>query len=119
MRLPDGSQLAVPEWMLSPQACERLSDEAEARVAIGALVELRQLIDSQPLISTPDFRSCAEYPTGGQHAQQREPEHLAVETSLRGRGALGRSSGRGAGTLSKPVHPTTGKRSPQRRTEAE
>jgi hypothetical protein len=119
VRLPDGSQLAVPEWMLNPLSCERLIDEAEPRVAISALVELRQLIDSQPLIPTRDFRSCAQYPTGGQHAQQRESERLAAETSLRGRGGLGHSSGGGPGTLSKPVHPTTGKRSPQRRMEAE
>jgi hypothetical protein len=119
VRLPDGSQLAVPQWMLNPLSCERLSDEAEPRVAIGALVELRQLIDSQSLTSTREFRSCAESSTGGQHVQQRESERLAAEPSLRGRGALGRSSGGGEGTLSKPVRPTTGKRSPQRRTEAE
>ena len=49
VRLPDGLQLAVPEWMLSPLACEQLKEEKEPRIATPTLQELRELVDIQPL----------------------------------------------------------------------
>ena len=49
VKLPDGLQLAVPEWMLSPLVCEQLKEEAEPRITIAALQELHELIDIQPI----------------------------------------------------------------------
>jgi hypothetical protein len=49
-----GLQLAVPSWMLDAIFCGRLVDEPEARLAVSALTELRELLDSQgPLASCP------------------------------------------------------------------
>jgi hypothetical protein len=47
--------------MLSPLVCEQLKEEAEPRIAIAALQELRQLIDIQPLLtSVGEFLDQAE-----------------------------------------------------------
>src|SRR5436305_3497690 len=43
VRLPDGSQLAVPEWMLKPEVCEGVRVEAKPRVCVGALLEVCRL----------------------------------------------------------------------------
>src|SRR5664279_3010093 len=53
VRLPGGSQIAVPDWMLDPQACARFTNEAEPRVSIDALFDLRRLIDAHGLEKTP------------------------------------------------------------------
>ena len=34
VRLPDGLQLAIPEWMLSSDICERLQTEARPRISL-------------------------------------------------------------------------------------
>src|SRR5262245_26641473 len=39
VRLPGGTQVAVPEWMLLPQVCDRLVIEAEPRISIDALID--------------------------------------------------------------------------------
>ena len=49
VRLPGGTQVAVPEWMLLPQVCDQLVMEAEPRIAIDALIDLQTLIDAQRL----------------------------------------------------------------------
>ena len=68
VKLPSGRQIAVPEWMLDPQLCERLPDEAAPRVAASALLALRRLLDSQPLLASPRVvRGCAKSLPGGQH----------------------------------------------------
>ena len=38
-------QIAVPEWMLNPQVCDRLKTEDKPRISVGALMDLRRLID--------------------------------------------------------------------------
>jgi hypothetical protein len=59
--------------MLSPLVCEQLKEEAEPRIAITALQELRQLIDIQPLLtSVGEFLDRAESPVGGPDAQPQE-----------------------------------------------
>lgn len=91
VRLPAGPQLAVPEWMLSPLVCEQLKEEAEPRIAIAALQELRQLIDIQPLLtSVSELLDRAESPVGGPHAQPQEYGPSPAETPLRDRRDLDR-----------------------------
>ena len=68
VRLPGGLQVAVPEWMLNPQACQHLTDQAEPRIAIEALEELRRLIEAQTLVS-------AETLVVVQNPQQEEIMH--------------------------------------------
>lgn len=50
--LEGGVQLAVPAWMLDPDFCQKLVDEPLPRVHVDALTELRQLLDSQPLLAS-------------------------------------------------------------------
>src|SRR5207248_7524146 len=71
VRLPDGLQLAVPEWMLRPEACELLRTEAKPCISAGALLELQGLINAQSSTLGCRNTGCAESATGGQDAQQR------------------------------------------------
>ena len=50
IELRDEVQVALPSWMLDPVVCEQFCDEPQPRLAIAALLELRHLIDSQPLL---------------------------------------------------------------------
>lgn len=107
VKLPDGLQIAVPEWMLSPLVCEQLKEEAESRIAIAALQELRQLIDIQPLFtSARELRCRAESPLGGPHAQPQESGLPSAETPLRGGRGLEHTSRSGTAGLSKSVQGT-------------
>src|SRR5215813_4367160 len=88
VRLPDGLQLAIPEWMLSPEICERLRTEARPGISLDALIELRTLIDGRLPMVAGDRRGCAESSAGGQDAQPREVGRAAAQASLRRRRAL-------------------------------
>ena len=118
VRLPDGLQLAVPEWMLSPQACQHLTDQAEPRIAIEALEELRRLIDAQTLVFDRDAGSGAESSAGGNHAQQRGTGLSPAGASVRRRRDVERTPRAGTGKLSKPLAPVAGERPSAPRTEA-
>jgi hypothetical protein len=120
VKLPDGLQLAVPEWMLSPLACEQLKEEKEPLIATAALQQLRELIDIQPLFASLRKSRCsAESPPGGPHAQQSECELSPEKTPLRDRSSLRDASRTGARKLSKPVSGTADDCSQEKRTEAE
>lgn len=118
VKLPDGRQLAIPEWMLNPLVCEQLKQEVEPRIAIAALQQLRQLIDIQPLLtSLVAPRDHAESPAGGLHAQkQKRGVAPPTETPLRDRRSLQRTSRTDARKLSKSGQGTAGECS--QRTEA-
>ena len=47
-----GVQLAVPSWMLDPVLCRQLVDEPRPRVVIAALLELADVLDSQPSLAS-------------------------------------------------------------------
>jgi hypothetical protein len=47
VRLPDSSQLALPEWMLKPESCEELKIEAKPRISLSALLDMGKLIGIQ------------------------------------------------------------------------
>jgi hypothetical protein len=105
--------------MLLPQACDQMVIEAEPRISIDALVDLRALIDAQRLKNTSKEDCCAKSPSGGQDAQQQKPERAAGQATFRGRGDLDRAPRIGARTVPKLVAPGAGKRSQNRRREAE
>ena len=117
VRLPEGAQVALPEWMLNSQACDRLSQEEKPRIAIDALLELHRLINAQHIEDATHDRICAESPSGGQDAQKRS-DRAAARTALRGGRNLDRTSGIDAGTLPNSVAPAVGKRSQNERTGA-
>jgi hypothetical protein len=105
--------------MLIPEICDRFTIEAEARVSIDALFELRRLLDAHQFGKTPQDHSCAESPSGGNHAQQRKSVRVATQAALRGRRDLDRASGIGKGTVPNPVAPGARKRGQDRSREAE
>jgi hypothetical protein len=119
IRLPGGVQVAVPDWMLNPQVCDRFTDEVEPRVSMDALFELRRLIDAHRAGKTPKDQGRAESPSGGKNAQQRKAGRVAAQAALRGRRDLDRASGIGKGTLPNPVAPGARKRCQDRQREAE
>ena len=110
VRLPDTSQLAIPEWMLKPEACEELKVEAKPRISVSALLDVCKLIGAQASAVADNSQSCAESPTGGRDAQQGESSHTAAQASLRRRRALDQAARIGAGALSKSLEGTTGER---------
>jgi hypothetical protein len=105
--------------MLTPQICDRLNIKDKPQISIDALIGLRRLIDSQCLNKHPEAPGRAESPAGGQDAQQPKSSRLATSAAFRRRTDLDRASRIGAGTLSHAVAPVAGKRSQNRRTEAE
>ena len=119
VRLPRGAQIAVPEWMLIPQVCDRLTVEDKPRISIDALHDLRRLIRAQSLNNSLKTPGRAEFPAGGQDGQRQESSRVATSAALRGRTDLDRASGIGAGALSDTVVPVVGKRPQNRRTEAQ
>jgi hypothetical protein len=114
VRLPGGAQVAIPDWMLSPQVCDRFTNEAEPRVSIEALFDLRRLIDAHHLGKASKDHGCAESPSGGKNAQQRKSVQMATQAALRRRRDLDRPSGVGKGTVPNSVAPDARKRSQDR-----
>jgi hypothetical protein len=107
VRLPDGSQLAIPEWMLKPEACDELKVEAKPHISVSALLDVSKLIGAQASAVAGNSHTCAESATGGRDAQQRESGDTAAQASLRRRRALDDAAGLGAGALSKSLEGTT------------
>jgi integrase/recombinase XerD len=119
VRLPKGTQIALLQWMLTPELCDRLSYEDRPLINITALLELRRLIDSQRIDRGFEEQCCAESASGGQDAEQQGESHrAAAQAALRRRGDLDRASGIDAGTLPRTVAAASPKRSQQRRREA-
>ena len=69
---PGKPSIAVPEWMLDPEFCSHLTTELVPRIAMGALVNLRRLIDDHDLTSTSCDRDCAKSPSGGPDARSKK-----------------------------------------------
>ena len=50
VELSDGNQLVVPLWMLDEESCKAMVIREQPLIAIEALLSLRSLLDSQPLL---------------------------------------------------------------------
>jgi hypothetical protein len=111
VRLVDGSQLAIPEWMLKPEACQELKVEAKPRISVSALLDVCQLIGVHASAVADNSHICAESAAGGRDAQQGESSDTTAQPSVRGRRALDQVSRIGSGALSKSLEGTTGERS--------
>jgi hypothetical protein len=118
VRAPGRPPIAISEWMLNPEICDRFMIQENPRIDIGALMDLRRLIDAQQFNNANDG-CCAESPTGGGDAQQRRSARPATSTALRRRPDLDRTSRISAGTMPNALAPGAGKRSQSQRTEAE
>jgi len=111
VRLPDSSQVAVPEWMLKPEVCEDLKVEAKPRIFVSALLDVCKLIRTHDSAVADDSHTCAESATGGRDAQQGESGGTATQAPLRRQRALDNTARGSAGELSKSLEGTTGERS--------
>jgi hypothetical protein len=118
VRLPDSSQLAMPEWMLKPETCAELKIEARPRISMSALLELCELMEAQPSAATDNSHSCAESARGGRDAQQRESGHTAAPIPFQRRRTVDEAAPIGAGALPKSLQGTTGERSEEGGPEA-
>jgi hypothetical protein len=63
-------QLVVPVWMLDPVFCGRLRFQSEPRVSISALLELRELLDSQPSLPPSSKAVSSKRDGGGDDGQE-------------------------------------------------
>jgi hypothetical protein len=75
VELADGLQVAVPQWMLDPLACEALGVVPIPRISLTALRQLRDLLNAQTL-GTGRASSYAGVspPLGGDDAQPDHPD---------------------------------------------
>jgi hypothetical protein len=105
--------------MLSPQICERFTNESEPRVSIDALFDLRRLIDAQRPEKTPQDHGRAESPSGGNNAQQGKLVQLATQAALRGRRDVDCTAGVDKRTVPDSLAPAADKRSQNGQREAE
>ena len=105
--------------MLIPDICDQFINAVEPRVSIDALFELRRLLDAHRFGKATRDHSCAESPSGGNHAQQRKSDRVATQAAFRGRRDLDRASGIGKGTVPNSVAPGARKRAQDRPREAE
>lgn len=50
IRLPEGCEVGIPEWMLDEQACLNLFEVDRPVISIRALTHLGRLLDAQPIV---------------------------------------------------------------------
>src|SRR5215472_2928605 len=103
--------------MLNPQVCDQLKSEDKPRISIGALMDLRRLIDAQSFQNAPKDRSCAESPAGGKDAQQRKADRVATSAKLKRQRDGERVSGISAKTVPKAIAQRAGHPSKCRKRE--
>jgi hypothetical protein len=118
VRLPDNSQLAIPEWMLKPEACEELKVEAKPRISVSVLLDVCKLIRTDESAVADNSHTCAESATGGRDAQQGQSGDTAAQASFRRRRALDNVARGGAGALSKSLEGAIGECCEEGGTEA-
>ena len=79
--LPDGLQIAIPEWMLDPVHCSFLTFESIPKISVNALLELRALVDD--LLFCGQATGSSLSPHGGIDEQKRDSQRAPTSTGLR------------------------------------
>jgi hypothetical protein len=79
--LPDGLQIAIPEWMLDPVYCSSLSFESIPRISVNALLELRVLVDDLLFFGQATGSSLSI--RGGIDEQEHDSQRTPTSTGLR------------------------------------
>ncbi len=64
VQMRNAVQLVVPVWMLDPVVCGQLRYGSEPRLSLAALLELRELLDSQPILP-PSAKAVSSKRNGG------------------------------------------------------
>jgi hypothetical protein len=76
VELPSGNQVVLPLWMLDEEACKGMLICEQPVIAIEALLTLRSLLDSQPLLVGQD--STTSGPSSLPGGQVESPKATAV-----------------------------------------
>jgi hypothetical protein len=93
VKLPEGHQIAVPAWMLDAVFCSQLPQCDHPLIALKALLELAELIETQRLRSqSTDSESGPSLRRGGIDAPRKEERLASTETGLWEEGAVGKTS---------------------------
>jgi hypothetical protein len=94
IQLRDEVQVAIPGWMLDPVVCQHLSDEAAPRLSLWVLMDLRRLLDSQPLLTSglAASRERASQHAGGDDARAHYPTTPTANVTVRPTRPLGAAS---------------------------
>jgi hypothetical protein len=114
VKVAQGSQIAVPAWMLDAIDCSQLCQEARPRVALGALLELAALLGTDCL---PESRcrsqSGASLEKGTPDAsktKKNKQRTSANELVLRPEGPVGEISRKKSGSLRRTHRATVASR---------
>jgi hypothetical protein len=65
VELESGNQLVLPLWMLDEEVCKSMVVRAQPVIAVAALLNLRSLLDSQPLLVNHDSTTSGASSTEG------------------------------------------------------
>jgi hypothetical protein len=91
IELHDEVQVAIPSWMLDPVVCQQFRDEPQPRLALAALLELRHLLNSQPLLTSRKgaSRRRTAQQTGEEHARSQPSTSSLTPLTLHPSRSLG------------------------------
>jgi hypothetical protein len=83
VKLPEELQIAVPAWMLDPVHCGQLPQRDQPSIALEALLEVAQFIETHRLPSSvSDSQSGPSLRRGGIDAPRKEERLSSTETGL-------------------------------------
>ena len=89
VRLGDGSQTALPGWMLDPDACSCVRMAAKPAISLDALLALRRLLDAQPLLVSTNSSRISSPGSLSAEAKHEPQQGQAASAALGERVALG------------------------------
>ncbi len=79
--LPSGDQMFVPEWMLDEHLCCGMEVREHPRLAISALLKLRELVDLH-LSQTADTITSEASSAGGASREPTPPGSSSLDDSI-------------------------------------
>ena len=93
VKLPEGLQIAVAAWMLDPIFCSQLQQRGHPVIALEALLELAQFIETQRLCSSMTNSQSVPSPRrGGSDALRAKEKLSSTEVAVREEQAMGKTS---------------------------
>ena len=94
VKLPEGHQIAVPAWMLDAVFCSQLQQRDHPLIALEALLELAELIETAALAFFSDRFRIWAITLEEEESMRPEPEERlsSTETGLCEEGAVGKTS---------------------------
>jgi len=93
VKLPQGLQIAVPGWMLDPVHCSQLQQRDHPLIALKAVLELAELIETYRLPCEPNDSQSEPSPgKGGSDALRTKKRLSSTEAGLWEEGSVGTTS---------------------------